>query len=92
MRFLLLLLPLTGWGPLGSLGEGIPQETITATSPHFDEEEKYSTHMPQHLRCDACQIISYQVRILPTPPPDRHSSSGSPEPTPRTKVWGNRAM
>ncbi|XP_043844357.1 marginal zone B- and B1-cell-specific protein [Dromiciops gliroides] len=63
MRLLLLLLSLTGWGPPGSLGEGIPQETIplSATSPHFDEEEKYSTHMPQHLRCDACQIISYQM-------------------------------
>ncbi|XP_072486575.1 marginal zone B- and B1-cell-specific protein [Notamacropus eugenii] len=61
MRFLLLLLLLTDWGPPGSLGEGIPQKTITATSPHFDEEEKYSTHMPQHLRCDACQIISYQM-------------------------------
>ncbi|XP_068960321.1 marginal zone B- and B1-cell-specific protein [Petaurus breviceps papuanus] len=61
MRFLLLLLLLTGWGPPGSLGEGIPKQTITATSPHFDEEEKYSTHMPQHLHCDACQIISYQM-------------------------------
>ncbi|XP_074147613.1 marginal zone B- and B1-cell-specific protein [Sminthopsis crassicaudata] len=63
MRLLLLLLSLTGWGPPANLGEGIPQETIplSATSPHFDEEEKYSTHMPQHLRCDACQIISYQM-------------------------------
>ncbi|XP_056667350.1 marginal zone B- and B1-cell-specific protein [Monodelphis domestica] len=63
MKFLpLLLLLLTSWGPPGSLGEGIPQEnTLSATSPHFDEEEKYSTHMPQHLRCDACQIISYQM-------------------------------
>ncbi|XP_074068997.1 marginal zone B- and B1-cell-specific protein [Macrotis lagotis] len=63
MRFLLLLLTLTDWGPPESFGEEIPQETIplSATSPHFDEEEKYSTHMPQHLRCDACQIISYQM-------------------------------
>ncbi|XP_006866197.1 PREDICTED: marginal zone B- and B1-cell-specific protein [Chrysochloris asiatica] len=57
MRLSLLLL-LGAWAIPGGLGE---RATFTATAPHLDDEEKYSAHMPTHLRCDACRAVAYQM-------------------------------
>uniref|UniRef100_F7DZJ8 Marginal zone B and B1 cell specific protein n=1 Tax=Equus caballus TaxID=9796 RepID=F7DZJ8_HORSE len=59
MRLLLplLLLLLRAWAVPGDLGERAP---LSATAPQLDEEEKYSAHMPVHLRCDACMAVAYQ--------------------------------
>lgn len=54
----LLLLLLGAWAIPGGLGDSAP---LTATAPELDDEEKYSVHMPAHLRCDACKAVSYQV-------------------------------
>ena len=68
---LLLLLPLLGtWAIPGGFGD---EASLTATAPELDYEEKFSTHMPTHLRCDACRAVAYQV----SPP----SPSSSPAPT-----------
>ncbi|XP_046522748.1 marginal zone B- and B1-cell-specific protein [Equus quagga] len=60
MRLLLplLLLLLRAWAVPGDLGERAP---LSATAPQLDEEEKYSAHMPVHLRCDACMVVAYQM-------------------------------
>ncbi|XP_004610046.2 marginal zone B- and B1-cell-specific protein [Sorex araneus] len=34
---------------------------LTATAPQLNDEEKFSTHMPFHLRCDACRAVAYQM-------------------------------
>ncbi|XP_004696711.1 marginal zone B- and B1-cell-specific protein [Echinops telfairi] len=54
----LLLLLLGAWAIPGSLGD---QAVLTATAPQMDDEEKYSVHMPVHLRCDACRAVAYQM-------------------------------
>lgn len=54
----LLLLLLGAWAIPGGLGDSAP---LTATAPQLDDEEKYSAHMPAHLRCDACRAVAYQV-------------------------------
>ncbi|KAL0607905.1 Marginal zone B- and B1-cell-specific protein [Plecturocebus cupreus] len=54
----LLLLLLGAWAIPGGLGDRAP---LTATAPQLDDEEKYSTHMPSHLRCDACRAVAYQM-------------------------------
>ncbi|XP_037364238.1 marginal zone B- and B1-cell-specific protein [Talpa occidentalis] len=54
----LLLLLLGAWALPGDLGDRAP---VTATAPQLDDEEKYSTHMPAHLRCDACRAVAYQM-------------------------------
>ncbi|XP_007937161.2 marginal zone B- and B1-cell-specific protein [Orycteropus afer afer] len=54
---LLLLLLLLGAIP-GDFGDRAP---LTATAPQLDDEEKYSAHMPIHLRCDACRAVAYQM-------------------------------
>lgn len=60
---LLLLLPLLGaWAIPGGFGD---EASLTATAPELDDEEKFSTHIPTHLRCDACRAVAYQV----SPPP-----------------------
>ncbi|XP_008842515.1 marginal zone B- and B1-cell-specific protein [Nannospalax galili] len=41
---------------LGELGA-----SFSATAPQLDDEEKYSAHMPAHLRCDACRAVAYQI-------------------------------
>ncbi|XP_060233427.1 marginal zone B- and B1-cell-specific protein [Meriones unguiculatus] len=57
MRLPLLLL--FGCGALlGSLGD---KASLSATAPMLDDEEKYSSHMPAHLRCDACRAVAYQM-------------------------------
>uniref|UniRef100_A0A8C9Q2I0 Uncharacterized protein n=1 Tax=Spermophilus dauricus TaxID=99837 RepID=A0A8C9Q2I0_SPEDA len=64
MRLSLPLLLLLGtWAAPRGLGE---KAWLSATAPQLDEEEKYSAHMPAHLRCDACRAVSYQVS--PSPP------------------------
>ncbi|KAM5214141.1 marginal zone B- and B1-cell-specific protein [Hipposideros larvatus] len=54
----LLLLLLGTWAIPGGLGDRAP---LTATAPELDDEEKYSAHMPAHLRCDACKVVAYQM-------------------------------
>ncbi|XP_002744264.3 marginal zone B- and B1-cell-specific protein [Callithrix jacchus] len=54
----LLLLLFRAWAIPGGLGDRVP---LTATAPQLDDEEKYSTHMPSHLRCDACRAVAYQM-------------------------------
>ncbi|XP_003980870.3 marginal zone B- and B1-cell-specific protein [Felis catus] len=54
----LTLLLLGAWGIQGGLGDRPP---LTATAPQLDDEEKYSAHMPAHLRCDACRAVAYQM-------------------------------
>ncbi|XP_066128755.1 marginal zone B- and B1-cell-specific protein isoform X1 [Saccopteryx bilineata] len=53
----LLLLLLGVWAIPEGLGDRAP---LTATAPQLDDEEKYSAHMPAHLRCDACRAVAYQ--------------------------------
>ncbi|EHB02332.1 Proapoptotic caspase adapter protein [Heterocephalus glaber] len=57
MRLSLLLL-LGAWAVPGGLGD---RAFLSATAPNLDEEEKYSAHMPAHLRCDACRAVAYQM-------------------------------
>ncbi|XP_074866042.1 marginal zone B- and B1-cell-specific protein [Carettochelys insculpta] len=40
----------------------VSARAFSASAPHFDAEEAYSTHMPQHLRCDACRVIAFQMQ------------------------------
>ncbi|XP_075399243.1 marginal zone B- and B1-cell-specific protein [Tenrec ecaudatus] len=54
----LLLLLLGAWAIPGGLGD---QAVLTATAPQMDDEERYSVHMPAHLRCDACKAVAYQM-------------------------------
>ncbi|XP_004686580.1 PREDICTED: marginal zone B- and B1-cell-specific protein [Condylura cristata] len=54
----LLLLLLKAWAVPGDHGD---RATLTATAPQLDDEEKYSNHMPAHLRCDACRAVAYQM-------------------------------
>ncbi|KAM9695651.1 marginal zone B- and B1-cell-specific protein isoform 1-T1 [Trichechus inunguis] len=53
-----LLLLLGAWVIPRGLGDRSP---LTATAPQLDDEERYSTHMPTHLRCDACRAVAYQM-------------------------------
>lgn len=57
-----LLLLLGAWAIPGGFGDRAP---LTATAPQLDDEEKYSAHMPAHLRCDACRAVVYQVSTYP---------------------------
>lgn len=61
MRLSLLLL-LGAWAVPEGLGD---RAFLSASAPHLDEEEKYSAHMPAHLRCDACKAVAYQVSLSP---------------------------
>ncbi|CAK6446107.1 unnamed protein product [Pipistrellus nathusii] len=54
----LLLLLLGAWAIPRGLGN---RDSLTATAPQLDDEEKYSAHMPTHLRCDACKAVAYQM-------------------------------
>ncbi|EFB21030.1 hypothetical protein PANDA_000391, partial [Ailuropoda melanoleuca] len=54
----LILLLLGVWAIPGGFGDRAP---LTATAPQLDDEEKYSAHMPAHLRCDACRAVVYQM-------------------------------
>ncbi|KAM4875173.1 marginal zone B- and B1-cell-specific protein [Thomomys bottae] len=53
-----LLLLLGAWAISGDLGD---IASLSATAPQLDEEEKYSAHMPAHMRCDACRAVAYQM-------------------------------
>lgn len=52
----LLLLLLRAWAIPGDL-----KVPLSATSPHLDDEEIHSAHMPSHFRCDACRAVAYQM-------------------------------
>lgn len=65
----LILLLLGVWGIPGGLGDRAP---LTATAPQLDDEEKYSAHMPAHLRCDACRAVAYQVSTSPQQFPEAY--------------------
>ncbi|KAM7320118.1 hypothetical protein ACRRTK_020561 [Alexandromys fortis] len=59
MRLALPLLLLFGCkATLGNLGDRPP---LSATAPVLDDEEKYASYMPVHLRCDACRAVAYQM-------------------------------
>ncbi|EDL76271.1 similar to RIKEN cDNA 2010001M09, isoform CRA_b [Rattus norvegicus] len=59
MRLPLPLLLLFGCRAiLGSFGDRV---SLSATAPTLDDEEKYASHMPTHLRCDACRAVAYQM-------------------------------
>ncbi|ELW54031.1 Plasma cell-induced resident endoplasmic reticulum protein [Tupaia chinensis] len=58
LPLLVLLLLLGAWAIPGGLGD---KATLSATAPQLDDEEKYSAHMPAHLRCDACRAVAYQM-------------------------------
>ncbi|XP_020023508.2 marginal zone B- and B1-cell-specific protein [Castor canadensis] len=53
-----LLLLLGAWAVPGGLGD---RTSLSATAPQLDDEEKYSVHMPAHMRCDACRAVAYQM-------------------------------
>uniref|UniRef100_A0A8C0QR58 Marginal zone B and B1 cell specific protein n=1 Tax=Chelonoidis abingdonii TaxID=106734 RepID=A0A8C0QR58_CHEAB len=54
----------------------LPGETaFSATSPHFNAEEAYSAHMPEHLRCDACRVIAFQMQEYLTKAESKRSSA-----------------
>eukprot|EP00062_Callorhinchus_milii_P011314 gi/632957134/ref/XP_007894308.1/ PREDICTED: marginal zone B- and B1-cell-specific protein [Callorhinchus milii] len=36
--------------------------TIEMKSPDLNNEEAHSNHMPDHLKCDACRAIAYQIQ------------------------------
>ncbi|XP_048187613.1 LOW QUALITY PROTEIN: marginal zone B- and B1-cell-specific protein [Perognathus longimembris pacificus] len=53
-----LVLLWSAWAIPGGLGDRAP---LSATAPQLDDEEKYSAHMPAHMRCDACRAVAYQM-------------------------------
>ncbi|XP_045856018.1 marginal zone B- and B1-cell-specific protein [Meles meles] len=53
-----LILLLGAWAIPGGFGDRAP---LRARAPQLDDEEKYSAHMPAHLRCDACRAVVYQM-------------------------------
>ncbi|XP_032703407.1 marginal zone B- and B1-cell-specific protein isoform X2 [Lontra canadensis] len=61
MLSLPLILLLGAWAIPGGFGDRAP---LTATAPQLDDEEKYSAHMPAHLRCDACRAVVYQPLLV----------------------------
>ncbi|NXG35514.1 MZB1 protein, partial [Dromaius novaehollandiae] len=38
------------------------QPSHSMSSPRLSAEETHSAHMPEHLRCDACRAIAFQIR------------------------------
>lgn len=78
----LILLLLGAWAIPGGFGDRAP---LTATAPQLDDEEKYSAHMPAHLRCDACRAVVYQVSTSPlrSPAPVQLPPEASPLHPPR---------
>nr|BAB25410.1 unnamed protein product [Mus musculus] len=59
MRLPLPLLLLLGCRAiLGSAGDRV---SLSASAHTLDDEEKYSAHMPAHLRCDACRAVAFQM-------------------------------
>ncbi|XP_062894451.1 marginal zone B- and B1-cell-specific protein-like [Mobula hypostoma] len=36
--------------------------TFEMKSPNLNDEEFHSSHMPDHLKCDSCRAISYQMQ------------------------------
>lgn len=76
MRLSLPLLLLLGtWAIPGGLGD---RAQLTATAPQLDDEEKYSAHVPAHLRCDACRAVAYQVSPSPSSSPAQAPPQAKP--------------
>ncbi|TFK14717.1 neurabin-1-like [Platysternon megacephalum] len=63
--------------PLGDSGP-VSETAFSATSPHFNAEEAYSAHMPEHLRCDACRVIAFQMQEYLTKAESKRSSAKAP--------------
>ncbi|KYO39211.1 marginal zone B- and B1-cell-specific protein [Alligator mississippiensis] len=40
----------------------VSERAFSASSPQLSAEETYSAHMPEHLLCDACRAISFQMQ------------------------------
>ncbi|XP_051895945.1 marginal zone B- and B1-cell-specific protein-like [Pristis pectinata] len=45
-----------------SIGQFQKSGTIEMKSPNLNDEEFHSSHMPDHLKCDSCRAISYQMQ------------------------------
>ncbi|NXA51760.1 MZB1 protein, partial [Nothocercus julius] len=41
---------------------GPPAPARSAFAPRLSAEEAHSAHMPEHLRCDACRAIAFQIQ------------------------------
>jgi len=55
---------------LSAFGENIVTQnrdgsegSISFKTPDLNDEEAHSVHMPEHLKCDACTAIVYQVHV-----------------------------
>lgn len=44
-----------------SVKSSIPGDKISLSVPKLSEEEMNSNHMPDHLKCDGCLGVSYQI-------------------------------
>ncbi|XP_078731625.1 marginal zone B- and B1-cell-specific protein [Lampetra fluviatilis] len=65
-------------------GLGTAGGRMSFQTPELSDEEGHSQHMPQHLRCDACRAIAYQMqehlsRALHKRPAPRKGLSGRSE-------------
>ncbi|XP_035204578.1 marginal zone B- and B1-cell-specific protein-like [Stegodyphus dumicola] len=40
-----------------------PGEKMSLSVPKLSEEETESNHMPNHLKCDACLAVAYQIQV-----------------------------
>jgi hypothetical protein len=38
--------------------------SISFKTPDLNDEEGHSPFVPDHLKCDACKAVAFQVRIL----------------------------
>lgn len=46
---------------VSSVKSSLPGDKISLSVPKLSEEEMNSNHMPDHLKCDACLGVSYQI-------------------------------
>uniref|UniRef100_A0A8C8SQE2 Marginal zone B and B1 cell specific protein n=1 Tax=Pelusios castaneus TaxID=367368 RepID=A0A8C8SQE2_9SAUR len=63
--------------PLGDPGR-VSETAFSASSPRFNAEEAYSTHMPEHLLCDACKAIAFQMQEYLAKAEAKRSSAKAP--------------
>ncbi|CAM4589515.1 marginal zone B- and B1-cell-specific protein [Lepidochelys kempii] len=63
--------------PLGDSGP-VSETAFSATAPRFNAEEAYSAHMPEHLQCDACRAIAFQMQKYLTKAESKRSSAKAP--------------
>ncbi|XP_062443505.1 marginal zone B- and B1-cell-specific protein [Rhea pennata] len=63
----------------GCGGPPAPAEPArSASSPRLSAEEAHSAHMPEHLRCDACRAIAFQI--------GEHLGKAESKPSPNRKA------